>query len=95
MENNAKIKQSDIYGKSRIFYIIEAAVEYFLATFVGGAYLAKMTSAIDMSDSLTGIITAFVSLGSGFQIFALLLAGKKPIKPFILATLESSNAWLI
>ena len=83
MESNTKREQPDIYGKSRIFYIIEAAVEYFLATFVSGAYLAKMTSAIDMSDSLTGIITAFVSLGSGFQIFALLLAGKKPIKPLV------------
>ena len=43
-----------------------------------------MTSAINMSDGLTGIITAFVSLGFGFQIFALFLAGKKPIKPFII-----------
>ena len=74
-EENTKPKEVDIYKKSRIFYIIEAAVEYFLATFVSGAYLAKMTSAINMSDGMTGIITAFVSLGFGFQIFALFLAG--------------------
>ena len=80
----SKTKENDIYKKSRMFYIIEAAVEYFLATFVAGAYLAKMTSAIGMSDGLTGIITSFVSLGFGFQIFALFLAGKKPIKPFII-----------
>ena len=76
-------EETDIYKKSRLFYIFEAAVEYFLATFVAGTYLAKMTTSIGMSDSLTGIISAFVSLGFGFQIFALLLAKKKPIKPFI------------
>ena len=84
MEETPQTQPYDVYKKSRLFYIIEAAVEYFLATFVAGTYLAKMTSAINMSDSLTGIITAFVSLGFGFQIFALFLAGKKPIKPLII-----------
>ena len=74
MNENMLADSPDIYRKSRLFYIIEAAVEYFLSTFVAGAYLAKMTSAIGIKDSLTGIITAFVSLGFGFQIFALLLA---------------------
>ena len=84
MNETISAQQNDVYKKSRLFYIIEAAVEYFLATFVAGAYLAKMTGAIGMSDGLTGIITSFVSLGFGFQIFALLLAGKKPIKPLII-----------
>ena len=30
----SKTTENDIYKKSRLFYIIEAAVEYFLATFV-------------------------------------------------------------
>ncbi|MBQ7386806.1 MAG: MFS transporter [Clostridia bacterium] len=84
MDTEIKTAQNDVYKKSRVFYILEASVEYFLATFVGGAYLAKMTTALGMSDDLTGIITAFVSLGFGFQIFALLLAQKKPIKHFII-----------
>lgn len=83
MDTQIKTAQTDIYKKSRFFYILEAAVEYFLATFVAGTYLAKMTTSIGMSDSLTGIISAFVSLGFSFQIFALLLAQKKPIKHFI------------
>ena len=79
-----KPHQTDIYIKSRLFYVFEAAVEYFLATFVAGTYLAKMTSAIGISDSLTGIISAFVSLGFGFQIFALFLVQKRSVKPFII-----------
>ncbi|MBQ3015530.1 MAG: MFS transporter [Clostridia bacterium] len=84
MDEALKNENRDIYKRSRLFYIFEAAVEYFLATFVAGTYLAKMTTTIGMSDSLTGIISAFVSLGFGFQIFALLLAQKKPIKPLII-----------
>lgn len=83
MDTEIKAVQPDIYKKSRFFYILEAAIEYFLATFVAGTYLAKMTTSIGMSDDLTGIISGFVSLGFGFQIFALLLAQKKPIKRFI------------
>ena len=85
MSQAAASQSPDIYKKSRLFYIFEAAVEYFLAIFVGGTYLAKMTTAIGMSDSLTGIISAFVSLGFGFQIFALFLVRKRPVKPFIIS----------
>ena len=84
MSTEINAPRPDVYKKSRFFYVFEAAVEYFLATFVAGTYLAKMTTSIGMSDSLTGIISAFVSLGFGFQIFALLLAQRKPIKPFII-----------
>ena len=84
MEDNIKTAEPDIYKKSRVYYIIEAAVEYFLAMLVGTTYLAKMTTAIGISDGLTGVITAFVSLGFGFQIFALLIAHKKPIKTFVI-----------
>lgn len=84
MIETIKTEQPDIYKKSRLFYIFEAAVEYFLATFVAGTYLAKMTTAIGISDSLTGIISAFVSLGFGFQIFALFLVRKRPVKPLII-----------
>ena len=84
MSEAIKPGEPDTYKKSRLFYVFEAAVEYFLATFVAGTYLAKMTAAIGMSDSLTGIISAFVSLGFGFQIFALFLVKKRPVKPLII-----------
>lgn len=80
----------DEYKLSRVFYIIEAALEYFISVLVGGAYLAKITSAIGMSDSLTGILTSFVSLGCGFQLIAIFLANKRPVKRWV-TVLHSVN----
>lgn len=79
---NESIKK-DQYAFSRILYIIEAALEYFVCIAVGGVYLAKLTKSIGISDAITGIITAFVSLGCGFQIIALFLAHKKPVKGWV------------
>ena len=73
----------DEYKTSRILYIIEAALEYFIAIAVGSVYLAKITGYIGISDSVTGILTSFVSLGCGFQIIALFLAHKKPVKRWV------------
>ena len=63
----------DKYSTSRVLYIIEAAVEYFIAILVGTTYLAKLCSNIGISDSTTGILTSFISLGFGFQFFALFI----------------------
>ena len=84
MENLVKKQDDkDIYKSSRLFYILEAAVEYFIATLIGSTYLAKLTTSIGISDGVTGILTSFIALGSGFQILALLVANKKPIKKFV------------
>ncbi len=69
--------------KGQLLYIIEATVEYFISLMITGAYLAKITTTIGMSAGLTGILTAFVSLGYVFQIFALFLAGKRKVKRLI------------
>lgn len=66
---------ADIRKRNRILYIIEAALEYFVSLAVSGAYLAYLTTAIGMSDALTGVLTSFVSLGCGFQILAVFLRG--------------------
>ena len=66
---------ADVKKKNRILYIIEAALEYFVSLAVSGAYLAYLTTAIGMSDALTGVLTSFVSLGCGFQILAVFLRG--------------------
>lgn len=83
MENVQTIEERDVYKKSRILYIIEAALEYFISIGVGGAYLATLTAYLGLSDSLTGILTSFVSLGCGFQIVAIFLANKKPVKRWV------------
>ena len=77
------IRNKDEFTLSRILYIIEAAIEYFIAILVTGAYLAKITAAIGLSDTLTGILTSFVSLGCGFQIIAIFLANKRPVKRWV------------
>lgn len=74
-------KKCDEYGFSRLLYILEAALEYFISIAVGSVYLAKLAEYIGFSDSLTGILSAFVSLGCGFQIIAIFLAHKKQGKP--------------
>ena len=76
-------KKKDPYAFSRLMYIIEALVEYLITITISGAYLAKITEAIGISDDLTGIIGAFLSLGHVFQIFALFLTGVKRVKPMI------------
>lgn len=76
-------KKCDEYGFSRLLYILEAALEYFISIAVGSVYLAKLAEYIDFSDSLTGILSAFVSLGCGFQIIAIFLAHKKPVKKWV------------
>lgn len=58
----------DEYRLSRICYIIEAALEYFISIMVTGAYLARITSSLGFSDSLTGVLSSFVSLGCVFQL---------------------------
>ena len=76
-------KLHDPYKSSRLLYIIEAALEYFIAIAVGSVYLAKITQEIGIPDSVTGILTSFVSLGCGFQIIALFIAHKKPVKKWV------------
>lgn len=82
METENK-KPRDPYAKSRVLYIIEAALEYFISILVGSAYLAKLTTSLGISDGLCGVLTAFISLGSGFQIFALFLAGSRRTKRIV------------
>lgn len=77
------VTEQDIYKTSRFLYILEAAFEYFIALLVAGAYLAKVTSAIGISDSVTGILSSFVSLGCGFQMIAVFLANKRPVKRWV------------
>ena len=61
----------DEYRASRICYIIEAALEYFISIMVTGAYLARITASLGFSDSLTGVLSSFVSLGCVFQLGAI------------------------
>ena len=78
-------EKKDIYKFSRFLYIIEAALEYFVALSIGSVYLAKVTAYLGLSDGLTGILSAFVSLGCGFQLIAIFLVNKQPVKHWVTA----------
>ena len=76
-----KQQNKDGYESSRFLYIIEAALEYFVAISVGTVYLAKITGYCGISDEITAILTAFVSLGCGFQFFSVFIGRNMPVKP--------------
>jgi len=61
-------QEKDEFRTSRFWVIVEAALEYFIAILTSGAYLARITKTLEFSDSLTGILSAFVSLGCIFQL---------------------------
>ncbi len=63
--------------RSRILYIIEAALEYFISILFAGSYLATLTSHLGMSDSLTGILSSSISLGCLFQLFSVFLKRRR------------------
>ncbi len=79
------VNKQDQYKFSRLMYIIEAALEYFVAIAVATVYLARITAYIGMSDALTGILSSFVSLGCGFQLVAIFLVNKRPVKKWVTA----------
>lgn len=69
---------------NRYWIILEAALEYFITILTSGAFLARVTGALGFSDSLTGILSSFVSLGCLFQLGALVLcrrmvSAKRPV----------------
>ncbi len=88
------------YKRTRLLYILEAALEYFFSLMLTGAYIAKVASSIGMSDSLVGILSTASTLGCTFQLFALFLSNKKPVKRWVLVShtinqLFFSAVWLI
>ena len=71
------MKEVRALQRSRILYIVRAALEYFVAIVVGGSYLATLTSYLGISDSLTGIISSFISLGCIFQLLSVFVKRKR------------------
>ena len=73
----------DPYKTSRGLYIIEAALEYFVSLLVTGAFLAKVSTHLGISDGLTGVISAFVSLGCSFQLLSFFIPRKNGVKRMV------------
>lgn len=75
--------QSDNQRTQKMF-ILEAMFEYFISIIIAGAYIAKIGQEIGMTPGLIGIITSIGSLSSTFQLVAVLLSYKRPLKKWVL-----------
>ncbi len=73
-------KLRDPYKTSRVMYMLEAAFEYFISILTSGTYLAKLTTSIGISDSMTAVLSTIVSLAASFQIISIFLSHTKHVK---------------
>lgn len=80
-------KEHDEFKFSRILYYIESLFEYFISILVSGAYLAKLTTTIGISDEITAILSSLTALSGIFQIFSIYLSHKTPVKGFLIPML--------
>ena len=73
--------------------IADAAIAYFISIMVSGVYLARITNSLGFSDSLTGIISSFLSLGCLAQLASLFMFRKmKSPKRAVLISLVVTHA---
>lgn len=80
------MQNKDGYSSGRKAYIFEAMFEHFVAVIIAGAFLAKLLTKTGISDSLTGIISSFVSLACVAQLFSVvLIRTTKPVKKWVTA----------
>lgn len=78
-------KNTKEFRVSRGLYIGEAAFEYLVALMVQGTFLARLTQSLGFSDSLTGIISSFISLGCLFQLLSLFIR-RRTVKCFVVVS---------
>lgn len=78
MDEQKKLK------RSLVMYNLEAGLEYLISLLVASSFLATLTKDIGISDSITGIISSFISLGCLFQLLSLLVHRRK-VKPIVIA----------
>lgn len=74
----------DEYSVSRGAHVMDAAFEYFQALLVSGAFLAKLSASLGISDSLTGILSSVIALGGTFRIASVFLFPRQPVKKRVL-----------
>ena len=89
--DTSSVREKDIYKTSRVMYVLEAAFEYFIAIVTSGAYLAKLTTSLGISDSMTAILTAITSLAGVFQMVSVFLAHKRPAKRWVIPSQLAPN----
>ncbi|MBO5653349.1 MAG: hypothetical protein J6S44_03955, partial [Clostridia bacterium] len=73
----------DVYKRSRILFVAEQTLEYFISMLITGAYLARLTAAIGLSDDVTGILSAIASIAGIANLLALTLMNRRSVKRIV------------
>ena len=87
-------KEKSSYAFSEKMYVIECAFAYFITIATSGAYLAKLTTTIGISDSMTAILSNINSLACIFQLLSIPLSHKKTLKGSVISTMLISHLLL-
>lgn len=77
-------KETNVIKLNSTAYIFEAMFDYLITILISGAYLAKLTTTIGISDVMTAVLSSVTSLGAMFQILSIFLAHKTPVKRWLL-----------
>ncbi len=83
MTTKTPIAKKDPYRASRISYIIEAALEYFISLLITDAFLATLLTRTGVPDAATGIITQIASLSFAAQLISVFYRKRKGVKRFV------------
>ena len=71
-----ELYESAAYKRSRTAYKWECTFEYFVALFVGDAFLAKLLTYLGFSQAETGIISSLITLAFLFQLVSVFVVRK-------------------
>ena len=89
------IFETKSYRLSRKLIVAEAAFEYLISILVTDAFLARLTTSLGFSDSLTGVLSAIASLGCIFQLASVLIRTRHIKKLVLCFTFVSELLFLL
>ena len=87
-------ERKDPYAFSEKMYVIQCALAYFISIITTGAYLAKLTTTIGISDGMTAILSNIGSLACLFQLLSIPISHKKKFKGSVITTVFLSQILL-
>lgn len=81
--------------RGRFLYVLQASFEYLIALLVGGSFLATLTKELGFSDSLTGILSSFISLGCLFQLLSVLFRPRRVKRAVVVLSITNQLLFLL
>ncbi len=73
----------DKMKRSQLMFVLQSDFEYLISILVASTYLATLTGVLGLSDGVTGVLSAIISLGSLFQIFTVFISVNR-VKPLVI-----------